>query len=44
MTEERQHKLRLELRRGVLVLAVLGACKTPQYGYSFLSLSKHCTG
>jgi PadR family transcriptional regulator, regulatory protein PadR len=34
MTEERQHKLRLELRRGVLVLAVLGACKTPQYGYS----------
>lgn len=34
MTVERQHKLRLELRRGVLILAVLGACKIPQYGYS----------
>ncbi|MDG1121377.1 MAG: helix-turn-helix transcriptional regulator [Glaciecola sp.] len=34
MTVDRQHKLRLELRRGVLILAVLGACKTPQYGYS----------
>ena len=34
MSEERKHKLRLELRRGVLILAVLGASKTPQYGYS----------
>lgn len=34
MSEERISKLRLELRRGVLILAVLGATKTPQYGYS----------
>lgn len=38
MSEERKHKLRLELRRGVLILAVLGASKSPQYGYS---LRKH---
>lgn len=38
MSEERIHKLRLELRRGVLILAVLGASKVPQYGYS---LRKH---
>ena len=38
MSEERINKLRLELRRGVLILAVLGATKTPQYGYS---LRKH---
>ncbi|WP_395343938.1 PadR family transcriptional regulator [Ningiella sp. W23] len=38
MSEDRTHKLRLELRRGVLVLAVLAASKTPQYGYS---LRKH---
>lgn len=34
MTEERLEKLRLELRRGVLVLAVLGSLKQPHYGYS----------
>ena len=34
MLEQRMHKLRLELRRGVLILAVLSASKTPQYGYS----------
>jgi len=34
MSEERLEKLRLELRRGVLVLAVLAACRQPQYGYS----------
>ncbi|MBT1450340.1 PadR family transcriptional regulator [Glaciecola sp. XM2] len=38
MDEKRLNKLRLELRRGVLILAVLGASKTPQYGYS---LRKH---
>lgn len=40
MSEERLEKLRLELRRGVLVLAVLAACRQPQYGYS---LRKHLT-
>ena len=34
MTDERAGKLRLELRRGILVLSVLASCKTPQYGYS----------
>ena len=34
MTDERMEKLRLELRRGVLVLAVLGLLKQPHYGYS----------
>jgi PadR family transcriptional regulator PadR len=34
MTDQRLEKLRLELRRGVLVLAVLGSLKQPHYGYS----------
>lgn len=34
MTEERLDKMRLELRRGVLVLAVLASLKQPHYGYS----------
>lgn len=38
MDEERLEKLRMELRRGVLVLAVLGSLHQPQYGYS---LRKH---
>ncbi len=38
MDEERLDKLRLELRRGVLVLAVLASLREPQYGYS---LRKH---
>lgn len=38
MSKERIHKLRLELRRSGLMLAVLGASNTPQYGYS---LRKH---
>ncbi len=41
MSKERIHKLRLELRRGVLILAVLGSSKIPQYGYS---LRKHLNG
>lgn len=31
---ERLSKLTMELRRGLLVLAVLGALTTPHYGYS----------
>lgn len=34
MTEERLEKIRLELRRGVLTLAVLGSLKQAHYGYS----------
>jgi len=38
MSETRINKLRLELRRGVLILSVLASSKEPQYGYS---LRKH---
>ena len=38
MSDERLHKLRLELRRGVLIMSVLASSKQPQYGYS---LRKH---
>lgn len=38
MSEEQLDKLRQELRRGVLVLAVLGALRRAHYGYS---LRKH---
>jgi DNA-binding PadR family transcriptional regulator len=38
MSEQRIHKLRLELRRGVLIMSVLASSKEPQYGYS---LRKH---
>ena len=38
MTDNRADKLRLELRRGILVMSVLASCKVPQYGYS---LRKH---
>ena len=34
MSVEHLEKLRQELRRGVLVLAVLGSLKQPHYGYS----------
>jgi PadR family transcriptional regulator, regulatory protein PadR len=34
MAEEHLEKLRQELRRGVLVLAVLGSLKQAHYGYS----------
>ncbi len=34
MADDKFDKLRLELRRGVLVLAVLASCRQPQYGYS----------
>lgn len=34
MTDNRLDKLRGELRRGVLVLAVLASLKQPHYGYS----------
>ena len=34
MSEERLDKMRLELRRGALVLAVLASLRQPQYGYS----------
>lgn len=34
MSAEQLEKLRQELRRGVLVLAVLGSLKQPHYGYS----------
>jgi len=34
MGEQRINKLRLELRRGVLILSVLASTKEPQYGYS----------
>jgi DNA-binding PadR family transcriptional regulator len=32
--DKRSNKLRLELRRGALVLSVLASSKKPQYGYS----------
>lgn len=34
MTQAQLDKMRLELRRGVLVLAVLASLKQPHYGYS----------
>jgi len=34
MTTSQLEKMRLELRRGVLVLAVLASLKQPHYGYS----------
>ena len=34
MSEEQLEKLRQELRRGILVLAVLGSLRQPYYGYS----------
>lgn len=34
MSDEQFEKLRQELRRGILVLAVLGSLRTPHYGYS----------
>lgn len=34
MTTSQLDKMRLELRRGVLVLAVLASLKQPHYGYS----------
>ena len=34
MTTAQLDKMRLELRRGVLVLAVLASLKQPHYGYS----------
>lgn len=34
MTQIQKDKMRLELRRGVLVLAVLSSLKEPHYGYS----------
>lgn len=34
MAEEHLEKLRLELRRGLLVMAVLGLLRQPHYGYS----------
>ncbi len=34
MSDEQFEKLRQELRRGILVLAVLGSLKQPHYGYS----------
>lgn len=34
MSEKRVDKMRGELRRGVLVLAVLASLRTPHYGYS----------
>ena len=34
VNEDRLEKLRMELRRGVLVLAVLASLDQPQYGYS----------
>jgi DNA-binding PadR family transcriptional regulator len=38
MGDSRSNKLRLELRRGVLVMSVLASSKTPQYGYSLRKL------
>jgi PadR family transcriptional regulator PadR len=38
MSDTRINKLKLELRRGVLILSVLASSKEPQYGYS---LRKH---
>ena len=41
-TENHLQSLRQELRRGVLVLAVLGQLRTLQYGYSLIQqLSEH---
>jgi len=34
MTDAQLQKMRLELRRGILVLAVLASLKQPHYGYS----------
>ena len=36
MTDEQINKLRLELRRGIIVLAVLSQLQEPQYGYSLI--------
>jgi len=33
---EQSDKLKMELRRGVIVLAVLSQCDRPQYGYSLM--------
>ena len=42
MSEERLDKMRLELRRGALVLAVLASLRQAQYGYSLRkSLLEH---
>lgn len=38
MSDTRSNKLRLELRRGVLIMSVLASTKTPQYGYSLRKL------
>ena len=38
MNDSRSNKLRLELRRGVLIMSVLASTKTPQYGYSLRKL------
>ncbi|WP_371193235.1 PadR family transcriptional regulator [Glaciecola sp. SC05] len=38
MTDSRANKLRLELRRGTLIMSVLASTKTPQYGYSLRKL------
>lgn len=38
MTDSRGNILRLELRRGVLIMSVLASTKTPQYGYSLRKL------
>jgi len=38
MNDIRSNKLRLELRRGVLIMSVLASTKTPQYGYSLRKL------
>lgn len=41
MTTAQLDKMRLELRRGVLVLAVLGSLKEPHYGYSLRKQLQH---
>jgi len=37
-TEEQLNKLRLELRRGIVVLAVLSQMDTARYGYSLIQI------
>lgn len=38
MTQSQLDKMRLELRRGVLVLAALSSLRSPHYGYSLRKL------
>ena len=44
MTDEQIEKLRLEIRRGIIVLAVLSQMDTARYGYSLIQRQAVETG